>query len=92
MNEEPKAIPIVGEKRLDLDKIAAEHDGPKPVSLVDFNREHHISACVVCGRGGHTRTTLIRVVLSISTGELGYACQEHAVKYIRLKDLKRRTR
>jgi hypothetical protein len=85
MNEEVKPIPVVGEKRLDLSKIATEGDSNKSMSLVDYNRANNINACIACGRGGHTRTTLIKVVLSISTRELGYACKEHAVKYINLQ-------
>jgi len=85
MNETPGPLPPIN-----LNEMVKDMPGPKQLSLADINAKYRLVSCVDCGRGGHTHNTLMRVVLSIATGELGYACDDHVGKYIRPKDLKRK--
>ncbi len=68
------------------------HEHGVPIPIDALNRKFNIRSCVVCGRGGHTRTTLLTVIVNVVSQEQGYACTEHVKFYVRPKDIKTRKR
>lgn len=86
MNDKP--IPNVAPTPLDLSAIAKEASAPPTISLADANIQYGFVHCCDCGVGGHTGHTLLTIIRDVTTGKEDKACQEHAKKYLRPKDLK----